>query len=64
MWELIRANRRKSWTLMLAMALLLLSLGYALGELLGQGAGPLGLLAAWVIWISMSLAGYFAGGGS
>lgn len=62
MWELIRANRRKSWMLMLAMALLLLGLGYALGELLGQGAGPLGLFAALVVWISMSLAGYFAGG--
>jgi len=43
------------------MAALLLVSGYALGELVQPGGGPLGLVVAFVIWMVQTLAGYFAG---
>lgn len=62
MFELVRANRRKSALLMLAMALLLMLVGYALGELRVEGGGLAGLIVALLIWVAMSLTAYFAGG--
>ncbi len=62
MWEIIRANRRKSFLLVIVMAALLLAVGYAAAEMIvGQGAGPLGLVLAFVIWIIMTGVAFFNG---
>jgi heat shock protein HtpX len=62
MWEIIRANRRKSIYLTVMMAALLLCVGYAAGELaLGQGAGIFGLFIAFIVWMIMTLVAYFQG---
>ena len=59
MWEQIAANRRRSAVLIAGMAVILVLVGYATGELLvGPGAGVLGLAFALVIWGGMMLA-YF-----
>lgn len=63
MWEIIRANRRKSWILFIAMGLCLVILGYLIGETLfpgGQG-GIAGVMIALMVWFVMSLVGYFSG---
>lgn len=62
MWEQIRANQRKSAVLVVVMALLLLAVGYAVGEAAGPGVGPFGLLIAFAIWILLALISYYAGG--
>lgn len=60
MWEQIRSNQIRSTILVIAMAGLLLLLGYALGELLlGSAVG--GLIVALVIWGFMTLLAYFQG---
>jgi len=61
MWDLIRANRRRAAVLVVLMAALMLGIGYAVGELAAPGAGPLGLVAAFGIWLVMTLASYFSG---
>jgi heat shock protein HtpX len=61
MWELVRANQRRAAFLVALMAALMLAVGYAVGELAVQGAGPLGLGVAFLIWAGMALAGYFGG---
>ncbi|PID60788.1 MAG: peptidase M28 [Ignavibacteriae bacterium] len=62
MWELIRANKRKSIILFVAMGILLLLLGYGFGiYLFGQGGGVIGLFFAIIFWILLSLISYFAG---
>ncbi len=62
MWEIIRSNKRKSVLLVLFMAILLLSVGYAAGELLiGPQHGPIGLAAAFVIWAGLTITAYFQG---
>lgn len=61
MWELIRANRRRAAALVVLMAALMLGVGYAVGELAAPGAGIFGLVAAFVIWLVMTLASYFSG---
>ena len=59
MWEQIAANRRRSAVLIAGMAVILVLVGYAAGELLvGPGAGVLGLMFALVVWGGMMLA-YF-----
>jgi heat shock protein HtpX len=59
MWEQIVANRRRSTALIAGMAVILVLMGYAAGELLvGPGAGGFGLMFAVVIWGAMMLA-YF-----
>jgi heat shock protein HtpX len=62
MWEQIRANQRKSAILVVVMALLLFLIGYAAGEALAPGAGLVGLLIAFAVWIILALISYFAGG--
>ena len=62
MWEQIRSNRRKSVFLVFLMALLLVTLGYVLGEALQPGLGVFGVLVAVVIWVVLSAAAYFQGG--
>lgn len=61
MFEAIAANRRKSALLVVLMALLLAGLGYALGEFYAQGAGPLGLMVAAIIWMVLTLVAYNQG---
>lgn len=63
MWELIRANRRKSAMLVFSMAVLLLALGYAIGYFyVPPDGGYLGLAAAFLLWGILSLVAYFQGG--
>ena len=61
MWELVRANQRRTAGLVVLLAVLLLAVGYATGELVEPGAGPLGLAGALVLWLALSLAGYLEG---
>lgn len=61
MWELVRLNRRKAVILVVAMAGLMLAVGYAVAELVAPGAGTAGLFAAFGIWLVMALVSYFKG---
>ncbi len=62
MWELIRANKRKSIILFILMGLCLLLLGYLIGAVIDpQIGGIFGLSIAAVIWFIMSLVSYFSG---
>jgi len=62
MWELIRANKRKSFFLFIAMGIILLILGFLLGEtFFGQGGGGFGLVLALILWSILSLISYFSG---
>ena len=62
MWEQISSNRRKSFFLVILMGLLLLLLGFILGEaFIGQGAGVFGVLIASAVWIILMLVSYFGG---
>ena len=61
MWELVRANQRRAATLVVLMAGLLLLVGYAVGESLARGAGTVGLFAAFLVWIVLTLVSYYSG---
>ncbi len=61
MFEQIRANQRRTIILVVAMACLMLLLGYVLGEALAPGAGTFGLLMAFVFWVFLALISYFSG---
>lgn len=62
MWELIRANRRKSFLLFIVMGICLILIGYLAGEaLIGPGGGIFGLFAAAFIWFILSMISYFSG---
>jgi len=61
MWAQIQSNRRRSMILVAALALVLLLLGYFLGEAF-LGSGLFGLIIALVIWAVMNLIAYFQGG--
>ncbi len=62
MWELIRANRRKSMFLFLGMGLLLLILGYLIGYAFFPPEGGYGgIFIAAAIWSIMSMVAYFNG---
>ena len=60
MWEQIRSNRRRSVVLVVAMGLILLAIGWLLGYAFMDSAVG-GLAIAGIIWIVMSLVGYFQG---
>ncbi|MCJ7769218.1 MAG: M48 family metallopeptidase [Dehalococcoidales bacterium] len=60
MWEQIRSNKIRSVVLVVGMGLLLLLLGYFLGLAFAE-SGTAGLAIALVIWVVMSLVGYFQG---
>ena len=59
MWDQIRSNRIRSAILVISMALLLLVLGWVLGEVF-VGYGVFGLVLAGIIWIIMTLVAYYA----
>src|SRR5712675_2301425 len=62
MWELIAANKRKSFFLFAGMAALLVALGYFIGEAtMGQGGQWIGLIIATAVWVIMSAASVFGG---
>ena len=63
MFELIRANKRKSVILLFVMALVLLGLGYVIGTawLHGPQGGYLGLAAATIFYVIMLLVSLTAG---
>jgi heat shock protein HtpX len=60
-WELVRANRRRSAFLVVLVAILLFAVGYAVGEVAVQGGGVAGLFVAFVVWIALTLVSYFSG---
>jgi heat shock protein HtpX len=61
MWEQIRSNKIKSMMLVVALGVLLLALGFALGyAFLNNGIA--GLVVALFIWFFMNLFAYFQGG--
>lgn len=62
MWELIRANQRKSLVIILAMALLLMLLGYSIGYAVsGPMGGFNGLIISTAIWLIMTFTSYYRG---
>jgi len=62
MWELIRANRRKSFWLFIFMGIILLSLGYFIGVYLASERGGIyGALIALGIWGMLSLISFLSG---
>lgn len=62
MWELIRANRRKSFVLFILMGIGLILLGAAISYFLNPaGMGIDGIIIALLIWIIMSLVSYYRG---
>lgn len=62
MWELIRANKRKSILLFIFMGSILILLGYVIGEAYLPGKGGYnGVLIALIIWVIWSMIGYFNG---
>ncbi len=61
-WELIAANRRKSFLLFAGMAALLVTLGYFVGAAtMGDGGGNIGIIVAVAVWVIMSAASVFGG---
>lgn len=62
MWELIRANNRKSILLFICLAACLLALGYFLGAaFFPPDGGAFGLLIASAVWIFISIISIFSG---
>ena len=62
MWELIRANKRKSVSLFISMGLVLLLLGYIVGSAYyPDGGGTFGVVIALLIWGILSLVSYTNG---
>jgi heat shock protein HtpX len=61
MFELVRANQRRAALLVALMAVLMLAMGYAVGELAAPGAGLPGVGFAFALWAVMALASYFGG---
>jgi heat shock protein HtpX len=56
MWELIKSNQRKSVLLFTGMAVLLILLGYFIGEtFLGDGGGVFGIAVAIIVWTVLSI---------
>ncbi len=60
MFELIRANRRRSAILVAVMALLLVALGFSVGEV-WIGSGGTGAFLAFLVWASMTAISYWSG---
>lgn len=62
MWELIRANRRRSITLFIILGIFLVILGYLIGSAyIYPDGGIIGVIVALFIWGIWSLIGYFGG---
>ena len=62
MWELIRANKRKSVVLFVVMGTCLILLGYLIGfSLFPEDGGMMGILIAMCLWMFLSFVSYFSG---
>ena len=62
MWEAIAANRRRSFALIVLMAVILIGLGYAIGAAVSPTVGgPIGAAVAFVIWTVMWLSAIVGG---
>ncbi len=61
MWEMIRANKRKSVVLITVMAMLMVGAGMLIGQAVAPGAWVFGGLIAFLLWIIMALASYYGG---
>ncbi len=62
MWEIILANKRKSWIIFIGMGACLILLGYFVGTVwLGPDGGVSGIFIALCIWIVLSVISYAAG---
>ncbi len=61
MWEVIKANQRKSWVLFSLMGTVLILLGFVIGASVSPEGGLIGLIIALAIWIIMSFVSYFSG---
>jgi heat shock protein HtpX len=60
MWEQIKANRNRSILLVIGMGVLLVALGYGIGVYFFDNVYA-GVAVAGVIWVIMTLVGYFQG---
>jgi heat shock protein HtpX len=61
-WELIRANQRKSVFLFLLIGMILLLLGSLVGAyFFGEGGFAIGLIFAILLWVILSSVSYFSG---
>ena len=61
MHELIRANKRRAAILAVTMGILLMAVGYVLAENAAPGAGPFGVVLAFIVWAIQAAISYFAG---
>ncbi|MFH1768470.1 MAG: M48 family metallopeptidase [Candidatus Omnitrophota bacterium] len=62
MWELIEANKRKSWIIFIGMGLFLLILGYVIGMVwFGPDYAAVGIVIAGIMWFVLSLVSYSSG---
>lgn len=62
MWELIRANKRKSMILFVGMGFLLILIGYVFGSFYEPDAGGfIGIFFALILWSILSTVSYFGG---
>lgn len=62
MWELIRANKRKSMILFVGMGFLLILIGYVFGSFYEPDAGGfIGIFFALILWSILSMVSYFGG---
>ncbi len=63
MWELIRANQRKSAILIVLMAIVLVGMGYVIGYFVdGISGGIWGIIIATAVWLIQLLISFMAGG--
>ncbi|NOZ24421.1 MAG: peptidase M28, partial [Planctomycetes bacterium] len=63
MYEQIRANRFKSSLLISVMAVLIVLLGFVIGEAITRDGGMIGITIALAIWFIMVAFSYFGGSG-
>jgi heat shock protein HtpX len=62
MWELIKANQRKSLILFISLGVVLILLGFIIGSAYNpEGGGYAGIFFAIVLWGILSLISYFSG---
>jgi len=59
MYEQIEANKRKTWILMFLFTVVIVLLGWAFGEYMGDPS--IGIILAVIISVIMTLTGYFKG---
>lgn len=62
MWELIQANRRKSFIIFIGMGILLILIGYSFGSFYNpEYGGMIGIFFAFILWSILSVISYFSG---